>query len=74
MDKEAFLIKLGARISTLRKSQKMKQAELAALCDIETPNLRRIEAGRTNPTALTCLKISQALNIPLKDIFDFELS
>ena len=59
------------RIAQLRKEKKIKQVELAHLCDIEKPNMRRIEAGNTNPTIITLLKISEALSIPLKDILDF---
>ena len=41
-------------------------------CDIERANMRRIEAGRTNPTIKTLLKISTALSVKLSFLFYFE--
>jgi transcriptional regulator with XRE-family HTH domain len=34
--------------------------------------MSRIEAGRTNPTLSTLYKISQALEIKITDLVDFE--
>jgi len=72
MDNDAFLIKLGFQVALLRKEKGIKQIELANLCDIERSNMRRIEAGRTNPTVLTLLKICDALNISIGKLFEFE--
>ena len=71
MEKE-FLKKLGKRITLLRKRKKISQIELASNCDFEKSNMSRIESGRTNPTALTLLKIAQALEVPLKKLFEFD--
>lgn len=42
------------------------------MCNFEKGNLSRIEAGRTNPTLMTLYKISQALEIKVTDLIDFE--
>ena len=71
-EERSFLVSLGKQIAILRKKKGISQIELGYRCDFEKSNMRRIEAGRTNPTALTIRKISKALGIPLKKILDFE--
>ena len=68
-----FLQALGNRIATIRKAKKIKQVDLGYSCDIEKTNMRRIEAGNTNPTVLTLQKISTALGITIKELLDFDL-
>lgn len=70
-DKEILQI-LGKRIANLRKENGFTQNELADLVDIERSNLARVEAGNTNPTYLTLLKISKALNVTLSELVDLE--
>ena len=67
-----FLILLGARIAQIRKERKIKQIELAAYCEIERQNLRRIEAGLTNPTALTLRKIAEGIGVPPSELWNFD--
>lgn len=47
----------------------MTQKQLSELCDTEKANLSRIESGITNPTILTLLKMSKALQVDLVDFF-----
>ena len=63
---------IGERIKKLRQSKGMTQQMLADECDIEKPNLSRIENGNTNPTVKSLWKISNALGIRLKDLVDVE--
>jgi transcriptional regulator with XRE-family HTH domain len=67
-----FQKKLGERIKALREKKGISQQELASLCDFEKSNMSRIEAGRTNPTIGTLLKISYALNINVTVLVDVE--
>jgi transcriptional regulator with XRE-family HTH domain len=67
-----FQKKLGRRIKTMREEKGVSQQELASLCDFEKSNMSRIEAGRTNPTIGTLLKISYALNINVTVLVDVE--
>ena len=60
------------KIRMLRQEKGMTQQSLADECDIEKPNLSRIENGNTNPTIKSLWKISNALNIKLKDLIDIE--
>ena len=66
-----YLKKLGENIRAIRLQKKMSQVDLAAACDFEKGNMRRIEAGRTNPTVVTLLKISKALEVSVIDLFRF---
>ena len=71
MKKEkAFLMEIGKRIASIRKSKSITHTQLGYLCDIEKSNLIRIEKGRTNPTSLTLFKISSALEVSIKDFFE----
>ena len=60
---------IGRNIEILRKEKKIKQFQLAAICDLEKANLSRIESGETNTTILTLLKISRGLDVPLGELF-----
>jgi len=72
MKKEQLQKIIGNRIKMLRESKGISQQILAAMCNFEKGNLSRIEAGRTNPTLMTLYKISQALEIKVTDLIDFE--
>lgn len=62
---------LGARIKELRKAYKLSQEELAEKIGVEPQHMSRIESGRSYPSLDRLEKISIALNIPLKDFFEF---
>jgi transcriptional regulator with XRE-family HTH domain len=70
--KEAEYLKLvGQNISKIRKKKGLTTVQLADACDMEKSNLIPIEKGRINTTALTLLKIANALNVDVKDFFKF---
>lgn len=69
---EEILKKLGQRIADLRLQNNLSQADLAYKCDFERPNVARIEAGNTNPTFITLLKLSKALDISMLELIDIE--
>jgi len=71
MDEENIKIRLGQRIKELRLERELTQLDIAYTCDFEKTSISRIEAGRTNPTITTLLKISKALDIELKELFEF---
>ena len=71
IDFESTVFKdLGHQIKRIRVEKKIKQNELAAAINVEKTNLSRIEAGRTNPTLWTLLKISKALNVSVAELVD----
>ncbi len=61
---------VGKRISVLRKQLKLTQAALASTAGMEESALQRIEAGRTNPTIKTLYKVTVALNVDIKELFE----
>jgi transcriptional regulator with XRE-family HTH domain len=73
-NKDQLLLKIGTRIKFLREQKNISQQDLAALCNFEKANMRRIEAGRTNPTVYTLHKISQALSVSLSEIVNIDNS
>lgn len=72
MNEIEVYIRIGERIKKLRQNKGMSQQTLADECDIESPNLSRIENGNTNPTIKSLWKISNALGVKLKDLVDVE--
>ncbi|MDB4015022.1 helix-turn-helix domain-containing protein [Flavobacteriaceae bacterium] len=60
---------VGKQICTLRKQLKLTQAFLASSAGMKESALQRIEAGRTNPTIKTLYKVSKALNVDIKNLF-----
>ena len=68
---DIFLQALGKRIATIRKEKHITQVELSYRCDIEKSNMRRIEAGNTNPTVLMLKKIAAGLGVNLMELLDF---
>lgn len=51
----------------------MSQQDLAAACDFEKSNMSRIEAGKSNLTIGTLLKICQVLQIKLSEVTDIQI-
>lgn len=72
MEDKEFLILLGQEVAKQRKKLGLTQLDLASLVNMEKPTITRLEKGRTNPTSITLLKISKALNIPISKFFKFQ--
>lgn len=72
LEKQDFQKKIGKRVRQLREVKNISQVELAYLCDFEKSNMNRIEAGNTSTNTYTLYKICNALEINLRDFFDFE--
>lgn len=68
-DSDKYLVKLGKRIAEIRESKNITQYRLAKDLFMEQSNLARIEDGNTNPTVKTLLKICDALDIQMVDLF-----
>ena len=62
---------LGKRIKELRLSQNISQNQLAQVLDIDQRRLSAIECGINFPTR-NFVKIAKALNVELKELFNFE--
>ena len=64
-------MQVGKRIKELREAKGMKQVELADLIDMEATNLSKLEKGVHLPKEDNLNKITNALNVEIKDLFDF---
>ena len=67
-DKEQKVYNLIEKFKAERLKQGLSHEKLAALAHIHRTSVGHIEAHQMSPTLLMCLKISDALNLNLKDI------
>ena len=63
---------LGSQIARIRKERDITQAKLAEMIDVTIETISRLERGVSIPSLRTLETISNALNVPLKELFDFE--
>jgi len=71
-EEREYLKFLGKNIIKIRKKNNLKQEGLSDILDIDDSSLRRIESGRTNPTTITLLRIANALEVNIKDLFELK--
>ena len=64
----------GMRLRELRTEKGISMRGLAKEADIEYSQLSKIERGVINTTISTVYALAQALDIPVKDFYDFEIS
>lgn len=64
-------VQVGKRIKELKEARNMKQVELADLIDMEATNLSKLEKGVHLPKEDNLNKITNALNVDIKELFDF---
>ncbi len=62
---------LGARIKELRKARGLSQDQLSEKVNIDPKHLSRIEVGKSYPSLDTAEKIAKALNVEIKDLFEY---
>ncbi|MDH3976647.1 MAG: helix-turn-helix domain-containing protein [Deltaproteobacteria bacterium] len=62
----------GMRLKELRQSAGVSQDQLAESADISSKYLSRIEVGKQFPSIDKLVNLSKALNIELKDLFEFD--
>ena len=62
---------IGLNILHYRKEQGMTQLQLAEKCDLSRNHVQRIETAACSCSLDTLIEIAEALNIPLKKLFEF---
>lgn len=62
---------IGRRIKELRKSKGLSQEQLAEKAETSPNYLSRMERGTGNPTLDMLIKLSNALEVEMWEIFDF---
>jgi len=63
---------IGLRIKELRKRRKFSQDALAEKAETSSNYLSRMERGTENPTLDMLIKISEALEVEMWELFDFQ--
>ncbi len=71
MDEIEFYKLLGKRIKTLRENAYLTQEKLAEKAGISLDYLGKIEVSINKPGIKTILKLANALDIPIKEFFEF---
>lgn len=71
---EAYCKSFGLQLRKLRQAKGISMRGLAKEADIEYSQLSKIERGVINTTISTVYTLAQALDIPVKEFFDFKLS
>lgn len=60
------------RLEEIRKSQGIKQEELAAALEVSRQTIGSLENGRYNPSIILAFKIARYFNMRIEDIFIYE--
>ena len=63
---------LGQNIKAYRKSQNLKQSELAEKIGVEAKYLSRLETGLSTPSFKMIEKIAEVFHIEVSELFEFE--
>ena len=63
--------KYGAKLAYIRKSKKLSQMKLAEMVDMNFNYIGQIERGEANVTINTMVILANALDVDMKDLFDF---
>jgi len=72
MDKNKDLEKrFGAKLAYIRKTKKLSQMKLAEIVNMNFNYIGQIERGEANVTIKTIKVLADALNVEVKNLFDF---
>lgn len=63
--------RFGAKLAYVRKERKLSQMKLAEIVNMNFNYIGQIERGEANVTIKTIKVLANALNVEVKDLFDF---
>lgn len=66
------LKRFGEHLAALRKARNLSYRKLAQVCDIDFSDIKKYENGEINMTFSSLIELSNGLNIPLKELMDFQ--
>lgn len=66
------LVLLGKQIANLRSKKGFTQEKLAELVNYSPNHISKLESARTNPSFELLVNIAKALDIELKELFNFD--
>lgn len=70
MNENAF-VNFGKKVKQIREAHDITQEELALRIDVDKSYIGRIERAERYVTLKVIIKIADALNIRVKDLFEF---
>jgi transcriptional regulator with XRE-family HTH domain len=62
------------QLKKIRIREGFSQSQLAFESGLSLSQIARIETARINPTISTVFTLARTLNVPLSDLFDFQLN
>ena len=72
MAKNDYLeLRFGRKLAYIRKNKKLSQMKLAEIVDMNFNYIGQIERGEANVTIHTMHIIADALDVAMKELFDF---
>ena len=71
MTKDELKRNIGRRIIELRTRKGWSQSDLARACNKDRQAMEKLENGKVNPTIYSLLEISKVLEVPLKELVNF---
>lgn len=60
------------RLKILRKKRKLTLEKLAELVEVSTNHISKLEAANANPSFILITRLAKALNVELKELFNFD--
>lgn len=67
-----FIKRFAKHLKKLRIQKGFSQQEFADMANLDKKTIQRIERGKMNPSLDTLLSLSNAMEIKLKELMDFE--
>ena len=67
-------MEVGRKLKNLRRDRKLAAKDLAKSCGITAPAISQIENGKSQPRALTLLRIARTLGVPCEYLLDQRLA
>ncbi len=71
--KKKYLNILGVRVANFRNQKGISQSQLSDIVELDVMTISRIERGLINISIINAYKISLALDIPLRELIDFDI-
>ena len=65
-----YLKRFGQQLKRMRENKGISAAELGRLTFIDKPHITRLEKGGTNPTLTTLIKLAEALDLEVHELFE----
>jgi transcriptional regulator with XRE-family HTH domain len=70
MDKN--LILFAKKLKKLRKKRHLTLEKISELTDVSPNHILKLEGGRANPSFSLISRLSEALNVEIKELFNFD--